>query len=386
MISQNSTEISSIFYRFDFSENHLQIQLEDFFSQIIEKINKEEQLELFILDVDRSSYFNYDEGYYKLAGDVSLHIYSVYTLINKSEKIAKLLKFSLLLLKKVSNQRGSTKRELYYNDVELFKSTVCIDELIHDVCSVLNCNRFDLNIFASQKGLFAGDLIVFDEEGIVLNNSNTFDTVNLISSNLIEKNIYFESTAEFILVVEKESLFFNIINNQQMFRKFSKCIVVTGKGYADYATKIFLKKLLLKFESFIPVFYFGDFDPFGLEIYLNYLFGSKSSSRENQFMSLSSLKWIGLSSELIQCVLTQEKTIEIKDFRRLDSLLYEKEYFNFDAWEISNNIYKDNLVNNLNKVYQELIYMKTAKFTAEAEVVISTHFEIFLDYLEAQLL
>lgn len=46
-----------------------------------------------------------------------------------------------------------------------------------------------------------------------------------------------------------------------------------AKGYPDYATKKFIN--LLSRECFLPIYYIGDADPFGADIYFNYAFGNQ---------------------------------------------------------------------------------------------------------------
>jgi meiotic recombination protein SPO11 len=212
---------------------------------------------------------------------------------------------------------------LYYNDVELFRSTVTIDNIIHDLCSILNISRFELSIFPTSKGQFAGNVVVYDSEDNVMNNENS---VSLITFDYAVDEIYFETNAEFILILEKESLFFNLVNNPVYRNNFPNSIVITGRGYPDYLTKVFVNKLS---TLNIPIMYFGDCDPFGFDIYLNYLFGSKSSSRENSLLCTNNIHWIGLShlefindSSLI--TLTQE------DVEKIDHIL-SKEYMNLDC-------------------------------------------------------
>jgi DNA topoisomerase VI subunit A len=55
--------------------------------------------------------------------------------------------------------------------------------------------------------------------------------------------------------------------------------LVTGKGYSDFGTKQFLLNLLGQ-DPKIIFFYLGDFDVHGLDIYLDYLFGSEMSVYE----------------------------------------------------------------------------------------------------------
>ena len=48
-------------------------------------------------------------------------------------------------------------------------------------------------------------------------------------------------------------------------------LVVTAKGYPDFATRKFLKQLG---ERGKKIFYIGDADPCGAEIFFTYVFGS----------------------------------------------------------------------------------------------------------------
>ena len=51
----------------------------------------------------------------------------------------------------------------------------------------------------------------------------------------------------------------------------NQAIIITGKGFPDYATKQFVKKLICEKPN-LPVFFLGDFDPYGFDILCNYCF------------------------------------------------------------------------------------------------------------------
>ena len=55
--------------------------------------------------------------------------------------------------------------------------------------------------------------------------------------------------------------------------KGDRVLVVTAKGYPDYGTRQFLQNLGELVEG-LRMFYVGDADPYGAEIFLTYLFGS----------------------------------------------------------------------------------------------------------------
>ena len=76
--------------------------------------------------------------------------------------------------------------------------------------------------------------------------------------------------ADFVLIVEKETVFYHLIQNQ-FCTYFPNAVLITAKGYPDYLTLNFLKKLLHSNPK-LPFFYLGDFDPFGIDILLAYMF------------------------------------------------------------------------------------------------------------------
>lgn len=66
----------------------------------------------------------------------------------------------------------------------------------------------------------------------------------------IDKITDIESDADFILLVEKDAVFMRLAEDR-LYNKF-KCIIITGKGQPDVATRMFLRKLkmTLKVRSF----------------------------------------------------------------------------------------------------------------------------------------
>lgn len=110
-------------------------------------------------------------------------------------------------------------------------------------------------------------------------NQEVFDLrVGLLIDFSLDFKIDF-SGIDFILVVEKDS-FFESLKTANFFERFPNSLLVTGKGYPDYNTKYFLKIMTHHLPN-IPIFYLGDSDPHGLEIYLNYLIGTQISCYEN---------------------------------------------------------------------------------------------------------
>lgn len=70
------------------------------------------------------------------------------------------------------------------------------------------------------------------------------------------------TTAEYVLVVEKDSVFQKLLHEQ--CPSFNQCILVTGKGYPDISTRMLVH--LLSEKADLPVYAIVDANPFGFEI------------------------------------------------------------------------------------------------------------------------
>lgn len=72
----------------------------------------------------------------------------------------------------------------------------------------------------------------------------------------------FDEPAQFILLVEKDAAFMRLAEDR-FYHKYP-CIIITGKGEADLATRMFLKRVRETLK--IPVLGLFDSDAHGLKI------------------------------------------------------------------------------------------------------------------------
>lgn len=380
IIRQRNTNFSEIILR-----------IENCLIEFLLELESDEELppKILVINLDKTAAFDYDSGYYALPSDLSDEHFSSLCLAKNLDRITKIMSVMSFLYVKISQNCTSTKREIYYNDVELFRGVASVDGILEDVCSILNFNRFQLGLFPAQKGLFAGIFEIYDSNNnlLALNTAQNYSKINLISSNYFDDFIIF-TPAKFILIVEKETIFNNLISNEIFIREFPHFILVTGKGYSDYLTRLFIKRLtLLKPE--MRLFYFGDLDPYGIEIYLNYLFGSKSSARENSLIAINNIYWLGLSFELIENSLFSQSIfsdknslieLTIEDCRKIDKIFdNKKDVFSIEEWGTCSNANKNLIVANLMKVIDQLRLMLEKKYRAEAEIIVSKHINILVD-------
>ena len=450
----NASHFSSISKAMIQFKEKLYPLLKQFFIDFANKLINDEPIQLAVIDLEKTSYLDYDLGYYSLPLGTDKFKYKIYNLFDNLKTIARILKISVIIHHKLALQMPCTKRELYYENVDLFLSTDIIDSTESDLCSILGICKFNLPIFPSAKGLFCGNITLVNKFGsrLNINNSNLNNKINLINYeyliedfdldensknyiNLIQNNEMFVGNNNngcssrnniddschkyFVLIIEKETLFFNLVGNYQFFKKFPNAIIITGKGYPDYITKVFITKLFNLVNN-IPFIYFGDHDPHGFEIYLNYLFGSIQSSKENNFMCLGNINWIGLSHENIEAILkfglidnefkkeiyeeNNNLLIDNNDYLNKESVnkqvesglikldnkdkikiqnILKREYFNFDEkWINSNNPFSEKILSNLKIIKNELLLMESSDYKAEGEYLVSKYFNDFLFLVE----
>ncbi|CAG8435569.1 8469_t:CDS:10 [Funneliformis caledonium] len=164
----------------------------------------------------------------------------------------------------------ATKRDIYYKDVKLFGNPQTVDLIIDELACLFRIPRSCLNVIASSKGLVAGSLKLFQNDRIVLDCLPTND----------------QATFRYLL-------------SSRMYKQLGPCILITGKGYPDIATRQLVKKLgdlRRPYETypFLQILGFFDNDPYGIEILCVYKFGSSAKSFDNENLATPSIKWLGL--------------------------------------------------------------------------------------------
>ncbi|KAK4355175.1 hypothetical protein RND71_024146 [Anisodus tanguticus] len=169
----------------------------------------------------------------------------------------------------------SLKRECHARRLE----QSVVDRAINDICILLQCSRHNLNVVSVGNGLVMGWLRYVESGRKIdcISNPNTAYPIPVhveeimavvVTPLMLEQDII--SVAQYVLVVEKESVFQRLANDQ--FCKRNRCIVITGRGYPDIPTRRFLRLLTDKLH--LPVYCLVDCDPYGFDILTTYKFGS----------------------------------------------------------------------------------------------------------------
>ncbi|EAR99249.3 type IIB DNA topoisomerase (macronuclear) [Tetrahymena thermophila SB210] len=254
---------------------------------------------------------------------------------NNLKSLEKLLFCIKQILNALKNDFQITKREIFYTNVELFdQNQQNLEKIIQILQNQLRLPRNCLNIIASAKGLVTGNVqFQVSSQAEFIDLSKNFGEVRQIQPK--EEILWIETNSAFILVVEKETVFQKIIaeKDEQLLKN---CIMITGKGYGDYSTKQYIKMLTANNPN-SPLFYLGDFDPFGLDILFNYTFGSENSVYQQDnlpnihFLGLSSFDILDFNQQSDEKKFNVENNLSKQDICKLDALIAKFEFNKIDS-------------------------------------------------------
>ncbi len=235
-------------------------------------------------------------------------------------------KINELLLKDLH----ATKREIFYSAVQLFGDQKNSDKCIEDVATMLYTTRNSTHIVASAKGSCIGRLRIRDKNDII--DLEGLGSGGWTISPMLDNIEIIESDAEFILVLEKDAAMIRLAE-ARFWRKYP-CIILTAKGAADIATRMFLKRISKELK--LPVFSLVDSDPYGHYIHSVYLRGSKRLSYESPFLATPDIKLLGvLTRDLEKYKIPNDCRIPMNqtDIKRTKELLNEGFVKKNKEWE-----------------------------------------------------
>lgn len=230
--------------------------------------------------------------------------------------------------------RTTTIREVYYHFVTHFRNQAECDKAIWVLATTLQVPRSSLGLAASPKGWCCGSLELYDKAtGGLMWNGQFLDVHGMpITPSLLHANV--QSTgARCILVVEKEGVYIRL-SEDKLFEQYP-CILVTGKGFPDIATRQWVQHMhrVLK----IPVYGLCDCNPYGISVLHTYHYGPDSNvmrelTSQGRTLSKGSLQiqWLGLRpSHLKELELPPSVFQQMTDLdkKRLESIRHDGHLF-----------------------------------------------------------
>jgi len=194
-----------------------------------------------------------------------------------------------VLQEAAEREKHLTKREIYYQDPELFnKEQTTSDNIIEDIAVAMGVTRPCLQVVAAAKGVCIGPLKL--REGKDRIDCNALGRGGWSVSPFIDDVEIVSCDADYVLVVEKDAALIRLI--EEDFHKRNNCLLITGKGQPDIATRRLLRRLHK--EQKLPVYILTDSDSYGMQICSSYKRGSISLSFESAYLAVPSARLLGL--------------------------------------------------------------------------------------------
>ncbi|KAA0706888.1 Meiotic recombination protein SPO11 [Triplophysa tibetana] len=302
----------------DINRQDILTRIETVIQTVVTSVSKGEAPVLSVMN--RSSWTNV--MFHESVGLVLKPDASVVTLRSdwpsSATKFALILKVLSVIYKLVQSDSYATKRDIYYNDPQLFGSQKTVDSIVDDISCMLKVPRRSLHVLATSKGLISGDLCYLEGDGTMVDCRSSTTAVP-VSSNVNGIN-HIVSSAKFILIVEKDATFQRLLDDDFCTR-LSPCIIITGKGVPDVNSRLMVRKLWDTLH--VPVFALVDADPHGIEIMCIYKYGSVSMAFEACSLTVPSVLWLGLlPSDIQRYRIPEEALIPFSqaDERKINSL------------------------------------------------------------------
>ncbi|XP_037297926.1 meiotic recombination protein W68 isoform X2 [Manduca sexta] len=208
-------------------------------------------------------------------------------------------------------------REMFYQNISRFRSQANLDIAVRDVCCLLETPPWSLGIVATAKGLIAGPLTLHYHDGNIIDCMVSGGTLIPQDVNGVKK---FQSTAKYILVVEKDAIFQKLLDEGALLR-LGPVIIITGKGYPDVCTRQLLCRLCNELN--LNALALVDADPHGYEIFLTYKYGSLAQSHLSASLACSSLLLLGVRHHDVMTLAPDEARLPLSnlDKRKLEHLI-----------------------------------------------------------------
>ena len=151
--------------------------------------------------------------------------------------------------------------------------------------------RLYLGVVATSKGLVVGNFQFTNEDGVIVDCSLALGGES-IPQNIPDLDSVVDPGVEFLLVVEKDAVFQRLLEEDVFGQELlARAVLVTGKGMPDIATRQLVTHLA---GRGLQVLVLTDCDPYGLEIFMTYKFGSLSSCWSQEPLAAPSSLWLGV--------------------------------------------------------------------------------------------
>lgn len=229
-----------------------------------------------------------------------------------------------LIYQNMKEKSYATIRDLYYNGKYTISGKTKSwdeqgesDQFIRDLEVILNKSREEMSVVADTKGKISGNISLISAGDTI--DARKMGNLGTPLPAIVDDLEFKDVTADYVLVIEKAAIFEKL--NFLRWWKDHNCILATGKGQPDRATRRFLRRM--SDEYHLPIYVVTDSDPYGFYIYSTYKIGSISLSYEVERLACPQIQFLGVStSDIYNYKLPKDTIIEAEetDIKRAQEL------------------------------------------------------------------
>lgn len=205
-------------------------------------------------------------------------------------KLQKVLMVLEVITKLIQSGCRTTKRDIFYQHFVDFKNQRELDALVGVIVAIVQVPRLLLGVMATSKGLVVGDFRYVNNEDVLVDCSLAVGGDSIPQDIMEMRDI--DTTAKFVLVVEKDAVFQRLLEEGVMSGHLPNMVMITGKGVPDLATRQLVYMLASKLQ--LPVMIMTDCDPYGVDICMMYKYGSLAMAWAAEPLAVTSSVWLGL--------------------------------------------------------------------------------------------
>ncbi|MHC4255017.1 MAG: DNA topoisomerase IV subunit A [Planctomycetota bacterium] len=274
------------------------------------------------------------QGYFQMLGKSKKRTLTVRTV----KTFAQTLKMMSLSKELIDSHDMATKREAYYISKNWGKAGFSeqseSDTIMDDVEAIFAVNREQLRFTPEEKGGdIAGKLIVIDKDskGKKIRIDCTKFGTGAYSIPTEVEDLYFESKAKIILVIETAGMFQRLVKYD--YWQKANCILVSMGGVPTRACRRFIRRLSEQMK--VPVYAFVDGDPYGyFNIYRTLKAGSGNAAHLNEFFCVPSVRFLGVTpQDIITYKLPTHPLKEVDIKRAKDALKNDPFVKHHKSWQ-----------------------------------------------------
>lgn len=206
-----------------------------------------------------------------------------------------------------------------------------VTNYIDRLCCHFKCHRVSLGVMACDTtSSYVGNIVIVrqDISGVdrkIIEEDGTALTHPFRINYSTIKSIHATTIApRFILIVEKLTLLTALLSSG--FLRLTPCVIISGSGQPSIECRLFVRKVHEALKN-VPIFALVDCNPFGIDIFKSYKYGSVNLAFMSRDLVVASIRFLGFFfSDITYFGVKANDLMELEeaDINRLKNLVKEE--------------------------------------------------------------